>query len=191
MTVSPLSRTSWECNAPGGQPVADRLQVAAGGARQNALATSASRALFTAKTLPGPPRGTDVEHGQERHPVRAEHGLVLHEVAPDGGADASVDVANGLLMVPLLPRAHTRASWGKKGPRRSRKSDARRRAGRVFAGCHCARDPDIALGRYIAGAERRVPGVGSCGCGPGGGGAAAGVGGWQLTGQRGVLFYLV
>jgi hypothetical protein len=99
--------------------------------------------------------------------------------APDDGADASVDVANGLLMVPLLPPAHTRAPWGKKGLRRSRKSDARRRAEWVFVGCPCASDPDVGLGRYIVGAERRVGGAGPaavvCGCVRGG--AADGGGG--------------
>jgi len=110
--------------------------------------------------------------------------------APDDGADASVDVANGLLMVLLLRPAHTRASWGKKGPRRSRKSDARRRAGWVFAGCPCASDPDVALGRYIAGAERRVPGAVAAAV-VGRGGERGGRRRWRLwrklTGHTGVF----
>lgn len=31
----------------------------------------------------------------------------------------------------------------------------------MFAGCPCARDPDVGLGRYIVGAESRVPGAGA------------------------------
>ena len=66
---------------------------------------------------------TDAEHGQERHPLRAEYSLVIQEVAADEGADESVDVVNSLTMVdPLLPRAHTRASLicGRRGAKRAR-----------------------------------------------------------------------
>ena len=208
MTVSPLSRTSGEKRkAPGRQPVADRLRVANGGAPPECLGHERFQSVIHGVKILGilgrgavhgrrarPGEAPTTRRVQPRYPGgsgRRRRGRVggRREQPDDGGPAPAARSYSGI--------AHMRASWGKKGPRRSRKSDARRRAGPragwVFAGCPCASDPDVGLGRYIVGAERRVGGAGAaavvCRGGAGRGGRRRRRSSWELTGRSGLVLF--